>query len=184
MKRFPLSFNAFTLIELLTVMAVIAVLAGMILGMAGYVQRKAARDRARSEIAAMEAALESYRVDNGSYPANPLMRSSSATSPPTSGGADILYQALTGDGTDKLMDGGVASRGNKKYGETGQTYWEPKDNQLNAERNQICDPFGRPYNYVSPGYFNTATFDLWSGTARDMKNLEAWENQRVDAKNW
>ncbi len=182
MKRFLC--RSFTLIELLAVMGVIAILAGMILGAAGYVQRKAARDRARSEIAAMEAALENYRADNGSYPANPLKRPSSAASPPSSGGAHILYQALTGDGTDKLMKGGVASRGNNKYGVTGKIYWEPKDNQLNAERNQVCDPFGRPYHYVSPGYFNTATFDLWSGTARDTQHLEAWENEGVDAKNW
>ena len=184
MKSSSLSHYAFTLIELLTVMAVIAILAGMILGTAGYVQKKAARDRARTEIAAMEVALESYRVDNGWYPANPLKKAPSTPNRPTSGGADILYQALTGDGTNKLMDGGVASLGNKQYGKNGVAYWEPKDNQLNAERNQICDPFGRPYNYVSPGYFNTATFDLWAGTARDMNDLETWQNEQVDARNW
>ncbi len=182
-KDSPCLYCAFTLIELLTVMAVISILAGMVLGTAGYVQKKSARDRARSEIAAMEAALESYKVDNGEYPANPR-RPSSASSPPAFGGADILYQALTGDGADTLEGGGAASRGTRNYGENGKAYWEPKDYQLNPAKNQIYDPFGRPYNYVSPGYFNTATFDLWSGSARNATDLEMWENKKVDAKNW
>ena len=63
-------YNAgFTVIELLIVMAIIIVLAGLILATAGYVQKKGARARAEAEIAAMSAALESYKADNGIYPA-------------------------------------------------------------------------------------------------------------------
>ncbi|MGZ4986342.1 MAG: type II secretion system protein, partial [Chthoniobacterales bacterium] len=60
--------RAFTLIELLVVMAIIIILAGLILGTSGYVQKKGARSRAEAEIAAMSAALESYKADNGIYP--------------------------------------------------------------------------------------------------------------------
>src|SRR5437764_6180329 len=60
--------GAFTLIELLVVIAIIIILAGLILTTSGYVQRKGARARAETEIAAMSAALESYKADNGIYP--------------------------------------------------------------------------------------------------------------------
>jgi prepilin-type N-terminal cleavage/methylation domain-containing protein len=60
--------GAFTLIELLVVMAIILILAGLILATSGYVQRKGARSRTETEIAALSAALESYKADNGVYP--------------------------------------------------------------------------------------------------------------------
>jgi prepilin-type N-terminal cleavage/methylation domain-containing protein len=60
--------GAFTLIELLTVMAVIAVLAGLILSISGYVTHKAATARAQSEISALSLACENYKSDNGAYP--------------------------------------------------------------------------------------------------------------------
>lgn len=60
--------DGFTLIELLVVIAIIAILAALVLNTAGYIQKKGARARAESEIAALSAALESYKADNGDYP--------------------------------------------------------------------------------------------------------------------
>src|SRR3954467_5270992 len=59
---------AFTLIELLIVMAIIIVLAGLILATSSYVSKKGQRSRAEAEIAAISAALENYKADNGVYP--------------------------------------------------------------------------------------------------------------------
>ncbi len=59
---------AFTLIELIVVTAVIIILTGLVLSTVGYVQKKGARARAETEIAAMSAACESYKADNGIYP--------------------------------------------------------------------------------------------------------------------
>src|SRR2546430_3271994 len=59
--------RAFTLIELLVVISIIIILAGLILSTVGYVQKKGARSRAEAEIAAVSAALESYKADNGIY---------------------------------------------------------------------------------------------------------------------
>ena len=59
---------SFTVIELLLVIAIIIILASLILSTVGYVQKKGARSRAEAEIAAMSAALESYKADNGIYP--------------------------------------------------------------------------------------------------------------------
>ena len=61
---------AFTLIELLVVVAIIAILAALTLSTLGYVNKKGAESRARSEVAALSAAIESYKLDIGTYPTN------------------------------------------------------------------------------------------------------------------
>ncbi|MFA7345129.1 MAG: type II secretion system protein GspG [Terrimicrobiaceae bacterium] len=68
-RKLKTSF-AFTLLELLVVIAIIAILAGLILSTAGFIQKKGAMARAEAEIAALSAALESYKADNGDYPTN------------------------------------------------------------------------------------------------------------------
>src|SRR5207248_5557346 len=60
--------SAFTLIELIVVTTVIIILTGLVLSTVGYVQKKGARARAETEIAAMSAACENYKADNGIYP--------------------------------------------------------------------------------------------------------------------
>src|SRR5215468_9966483 len=60
--------HAFTLIELILVVGIITVLAGLVLSTVGYARKKGARARAETEIAAMSAALENYKSDNGIYP--------------------------------------------------------------------------------------------------------------------
>src|SRR5437762_7632596 len=60
--------SAFTIIELLVVIIIIMILAGLVLSISSYVQNKGARARAETEIAAISAALESYKADNGIYP--------------------------------------------------------------------------------------------------------------------
>ena len=62
--------GAVTIIELLVVIMIILILAGLILSISSYVQNKGARARAETEIAAMSAALESYKADNGIYPSD------------------------------------------------------------------------------------------------------------------
>ena len=64
-------YNAFTLIELILVVGIIIVLAGLVLSTVGYARKKGARARAETEIAAMSAASENYKADNGVYPSNP-----------------------------------------------------------------------------------------------------------------
>ena len=50
-------YNAFTLIELVLVVGIIIVLAGLVLSTVGYARKKGARARAETEIAAMSAAM-------------------------------------------------------------------------------------------------------------------------------
>src|SRR5213596_4376497 len=67
-ERLTNRFNcAFTLIELIVVITVIIILTGLVLSTVGYAQKKGARARAETEIAAISAACESYKADNGIY---------------------------------------------------------------------------------------------------------------------
>src|SRR5438552_4497776 len=66
-KRFQHS-HAFTLVEMLTVITVILILAAILLNVAGYVNNKAARSRAAGEIHVLSVACENYKADIGTYP--------------------------------------------------------------------------------------------------------------------
>ena len=60
--------TAFTLVELMIVVAVIGIIAGIVLAAAGGVQKKAARDQTKAEIKTIVVALERYRAAVGAYP--------------------------------------------------------------------------------------------------------------------
>lgn len=60
--------QGFTLVELLAVMAVIAILAALTLMAMGGINRKAAMDQTRVEVAAIANALEQYKSVNDYYP--------------------------------------------------------------------------------------------------------------------
>src|SRR5438093_12834248 len=75
---------AFTLIELIVVITVIIILTGLVLSTVGYAQKKGARARAETEIAAMSAACESYKADNGVYPRDTTNNTTDNLAAPTS----------------------------------------------------------------------------------------------------
>jgi len=146
--------SAFTLIELLVVIAIIAILAGLVLSTAGYVQKKGATSRAEAEVAALSAALESYKADNGDYP-------SSTDFPNTSVSSASLYGALSPT--------------------NGKVYFEFSKGMTSSAG--ITDPFGTAYGYTYPGdaaRSGTNFFDLWSysGAGTTATNEPKW------IKNW
>jgi prepilin-type N-terminal cleavage/methylation domain-containing protein len=89
--------SGFTLVELLTVMVIILLLAGIVLGTVGFAQKKAARSRALAEIQAMASACESYKADNGGYPRN----SDTDRLDPNASGNAAAPSALTGNAYSK-----------------------------------------------------------------------------------
>ena len=58
----------FTLVEVLTVIAIIALLAALILGLASNAQKKAARSKAEAEIAQWESFITDYQMKYGQVP--------------------------------------------------------------------------------------------------------------------
>jgi prepilin-type N-terminal cleavage/methylation domain-containing protein len=59
---------AFTLIELLVVISIIAVLAGLVVGLAPMANRRMKEARIRAELAALTSAIDSYKAKYGVYP--------------------------------------------------------------------------------------------------------------------
>ena len=162
-------YNAFTLIELVLVVGIIIVLAGLVLSTVGYARKKAALARAESEIAAMSAACENYKADNGVYPSNSdtnnldARTSGNSSSPSYNLTSLALYNSLFG-----------ATNGSRTPNAGARSYFAFKPNMLSpADQTQnvlfIRDPFGNSYGYSSiqaatgdttKGY--NPTFDLWS----------------------
>ena len=60
--------SGFTLVELLTVIAIIALLAALILGLAGNAQKSAARNKAEAEITQLESFITDYQTQYGQVP--------------------------------------------------------------------------------------------------------------------
>lgn len=105
--------KAFTLIEILTVMVIILILAGLVISISRYATVKGKRSRAQTEIQAMSAGCESYKADNGIYPDDGTSTGTTYTAgdaatldPRTMGDPTattyqkaslVLYRALSGD---------------------------------------------------------------------------------------
>jgi len=185
-RRINAVCDAFTLIELIVVTAVIIILAGLVLSTVGYVQKKGARSRAETEIAAMSAACESYKADNGVYPNN---TDTNNLDPKTNGNpattayrlaSFYLYTQLSGD-----------SSGNRNP--TGKSYMQFTPKMLlpaggTGTVTAIADPFGNSYGYSTANQVNAAqgynpTFDLWS-TSGLTTNAPSAADQNQWIKNW
>jgi len=191
--------SAVTIIELLVVIIIILILAGLILSISSYVQNKGARARAETEIAAMSAALESYKADNGIYPRdNPgnqytdnlnARADFDPTQPKYKNASLYLFFQLSG------LDANQQAVANMK------SYFAFKPQMLGHSAGNtttvayIRDPFGNSYGYStaqaanpggSAGY--NPTYDIWStagtGTSATPTPSPAITPQNQWIKNW
>ncbi len=208
------SGSAFTVVELLIVMAIILVLAGLILATSNYVQKKGYRSRAEAEIAAISAALENYKADNGVYP-----RGKSVATPPS---GTPSYSVATA-GTDDLNARTDFTSSDSKYQNASRYLYE----QLSADSNldlspdtgnksympfkesnlavikdssgksiglsHLKDPFGNSYGYSTAGAISpplspptgyNPTFDLWSTSGDKDPNETDQQYIARWIKNW
>ena len=182
--------GAFTLIELIVVITIIVILAGLVLSTVGYARKKSARARAETEIAAMAAALESYKADNAIYPRDST--------------TDLLDARVSGDPTSSQYKNASLYLYNALFGATGgsrtpssgaRSYFVFKPNMLfPADQTQnvqyIQGPFGNSYGYstiqaatgdTTKGY--NPTFDLWS-TCGLTSSPPSAADQNQWIKNW
>jgi len=161
---------AFTILELLVVITIIIILAGLTIATMGYVQDKAKRSRAEAEIAAISAALENYKADNGIYPRGADTDSLDARTDSSAGtsyqkASKYLYGELAGDRDfDGAADAGLKSYFSFKP----QMLSGTKDTNGNFTTiSYLQDPFGKSYGYstaqqADPSKGYNPTFDLWS----------------------
>ena len=170
--------RGFTIVEVLVAMAITLVLAGLLLATSSYFSNKGARSRAEVEIAAMSAALENYKTDNGVYPSDITIDARTIGDPGQYQAASAtLFKNLSGDlNGDGQPDLGVASYMAFKPSQTGRT----------TALFFVKDPFGNSYGYSTifqsdsrKGY--NPAFDLWStagtsttGTPNPVPWLKNW----------
>jgi type II secretory pathway pseudopilin PulG len=195
--------NAFTLIELILVVGIIIVLAGLVLSTVGYARKKSARARAETEIAAISAACENYKADNAIYPrGNADLSNNTPYDTDTLGPVNDVNPAATPIPNVytkaslylyKQLSGDLA--GNRQV--TGKSYMTFKPNMLLPAPPStdpvvaIADPFGNSYGYstkmaaTGAGGFNP-TFDLWStaGVAPSPTPNPPATQQDLWIKNW
>ncbi len=157
--------DAFTLIELIVVTTVIIILTGLVLSTVGYVQKKGARARTETEIAAMSAACESYKADNGVYPNN---ADTNNLDPRTSGDPGATAYTLASLYLYKQLSGDTSANRSP----TAKSYMVFNPKMLLPAGGvgtvtAISDPFGNSYGYstanqTDPTKGYNPTFDLWS----------------------
>jgi len=165
MNRRPKKACSFTLIELMAVVAIIAILAGLILGGAGAVRQRAA---AR------------YQMDFGTYPTainiatggNQYGQYSTSTYPAA---GQVLFTNLWGAANYATTTGG------------GKQYLNVKPSMVKTSGvNYFIDPWGYAYGYSWSGtnsLYGGAVPDVWStggqagtGTATNRaKWITSWE---------
>ena len=129
------SVSTFTLIEILTVVALLAFL--MAISVAGYqiAMSKAAESDTKSMIAQIEIAMEAYKAKTGYYIQQPVGGEFHINKPKD----DVV------DFTDFLPD---------------YERWT-KNGSIDSS-NVLVDSYGTPFWFRSPGYHNRGSFDLES----------------------
>jgi type II secretory pathway pseudopilin PulG len=172
---------AFTLVELMTVVTIIIILAALVVNSMGFVSDRQAKEKAKIQMALISKSLEEYKLDTGNYPLTVNTTSGSNQS-------DVLFNAL-------YFEGSASAAGSAAGTTTAKVYL----NELNpsttkqgwttgaaSAKTKIKDPWGNEYRYrsaagVSGANTNTQNpdFDLWStgkdgktepGTPKDPKN--------------
>ena len=146
--------SAFTLIELLAVITIIGILAGLTLGAAGAVRRHGATSTAKAEVAALQAACDRYYADNNAYPID-TTPDPTKTNNPT--GSTALFTNLLGSAT--LSNAPTSKR-----------YFEPKPAMINTN-GYFIDPWGYAYGYNSDG---TNAPLIWSTAGTTKGETNKW----------
>jgi type II secretory pathway pseudopilin PulG len=202
-------YTGFTLIELVVVVGIIIVLAGLVLSTAGYARKKSAFARAETEIAALSAACEGYKADNGIYPRDANTDALAAVTdqmystknPPDPVPTSYNSNPVTGVAAYKTASFTLYAQlsGNlngDRSTVTGRVYFQFKPNTLYPQGGvgtvvAIVDAFGNCYGYSTAkakynddhvnDYGFNPTFDLWStaGTGTDASQTE--QQRAVDA---
>lgn len=140
----------FTLIEILTVAAIIAVLAGISVGAIALISNKNAEAKTQATIKALEMALARFKAENGYIYLPPGKTSTdmkkpillTVPNPQDASNADLNYKGTLLKYLDQqLINSATIVDGTNRY---------------------FVDAWGHPLIYRIPGKFNTASFDLGS----------------------
>jgi type II secretory pathway pseudopilin PulG len=163
---------AFTLIEVLAVIAIIMILAGIVVGGMEYAKQRQANEKARVQIALLSKAIEEYKMDMGVYP---------GTDDNTAIAGDVseqIYQALFKYGYDYTESASPPTDWDNKATKIYLNQLDPRNNKQGwlpkttastpGTSIKISDPWKNGYRYRKGSNAQNPDFDLWS-TGKDSK---------------
>jgi prepilin-type N-terminal cleavage/methylation domain-containing protein len=174
--------TGFTLLELLVVITIILILAGITVGGLKYVTAKQNNEKCKADIKLLETGLEAYKMDYGVYPLE------------VGNGSQSLFDALYWD-TD--MDGSpiAADPTQKIYvSELDPSNVKAKWTMAQGSSHRIVDPWSSDYNYrrglsqdgktPNPDAKNP-DFDIWSaGPDGVFTPTDSAQTDRDNINNW
>ncbi|MDF1826348.1 MAG: prepilin-type N-terminal cleavage/methylation domain-containing protein [Verrucomicrobiales bacterium] len=165
----------FSMVELMTVIGIMVVLAGLLVASLPGVQARVNRQKVEGFIAELEGGLSNYQIDHGIYPQNPPTgdRDQSGIL-----GAQVLYKHLSGDWN---LDGEVDSKlsGDSKDEKVyvpklamaqNEGSGDPRASDIGGY--MVIDAYGNPIRYLAEApnlkpderneEMRNPTYDLWS----------------------
>ena len=114
MKRIMQQYKReFTLIELLTVIAIIAILAGILIPAVGQVRKNTSIASSKATISQYLAALHEFKAVYGFFPFSQKLDSSGHISLETASNSQIFYQTLSARSLSNISES-VADEGNRR----------------------------------------------------------------------
>lgn len=173
------SLAGFSLIELLVVVSIIAILAGLTFAAWPALQASIKRKNTVTLLKELEAGLDNYKIDNSIYPLNPESGSGSGSKNNVAArdemgldGSVVLYKHLSGD--FDMDPQGIVDSDETVYVERLAYYYTERGTVERAfefrDGFAAVDPLGSPIRYIAngPGVKPedrdtlNPTFDLWS----------------------
>jgi type II secretory pathway pseudopilin PulG len=159
----------FSMVELMTVIGIMILLAGILLASLPGIQTRVTRNKVETFLAELGAGLSKYQIDHGIYPQNPPAGDRDASGVD---GAEVLYKHLSGDWD---LDGAVDVETDEKVYVQKLSYdqntsaKEPRSTSAGGKY-FVVDSYGNPIRYlaqppnIDPGDRLTInpTYDLWS----------------------
>lgn len=185
--------RGFTLVELIIVISIIVVLAGITIAAIGGMNRAAAKKATATRLQFIEQKIEEFRLDNGRYPGvvTPSDPSATAPAPVTASGNDDSTVALF------LALSGLETVASTEPREGAKVYWAElaqKNPDVVDNAGRILDGYGNPFRFrvAQPGTpAGTSTmfnpdFDLWSvgpdGQTSLAASVTAFEEAEVEGR--
>ncbi len=137
--------TAFTLVELLVVMGIIAILAGVIVASVGSVLRYAKRTKANSTAAMLQTAVQSYYTEYSVYPTQSGYPGTGDAyyDGGTTSATGMKYLMIALCGNVNPLSPGTTVTGNAVTNTRGIPYLQPNRSDLDTTYGIFVNPFGK-----------------------------------------